>query len=260
MNIKIDSEFGALIPPLLPDEFAQLESNIIRDGCHEPLTLWGEVLIDGHNRHKICTKHNVRFTTRILSFDDRENVKIWIGERQLGRRNLTDDQRAIIANDVREIRAKINRVEQTKHAIAERWNEPYVEGTFSSTYPTLKERARIAVAKEAGISETKLRYAQETKKTAPEVIPFIRSGSMSLLDGKRIAALPASARSIALEAVKSGDDVRTAVRAAKKEDYNARIESIAPKALEGTYRIFYADPPWKYARNHDRRKGADRPS
>jgi N6-adenosine-specific RNA methylase IME4 len=40
--------------------------------------------------------------------------------------------------------------------------------------------------------------------------------------------------------------VRTAVRVAKKSDYNARIEAAKPKPLEGTYRILYADPPWKY--------------
>jgi N6-adenosine-specific RNA methylase IME4 len=36
------------------------------------------------------------------------------------------------------------------------------------------------------------------------------------------------------------------VRAAKKTDYNAKIKMARPKRLEGTYRIIYADPPWKY--------------
>jgi N6-adenosine-specific RNA methylase IME4 len=37
-----------------------------------------------------------------------------------------------------------------------------------------------------------------------------------------------------------------AKRTAKKAKYNARISAAKPRPLEGTYRIIYADPPWKY--------------
>ena len=40
MNIVIDPEFKELIPPLTDDEFKQLEANLLRDGCKEPLTVW----------------------------------------------------------------------------------------------------------------------------------------------------------------------------------------------------------------------------
>jgi N6-adenosine-specific RNA methylase IME4 len=53
-------------------------------------------------------------------------------------------------------------------------------------------------------------------------------------------------RRVAVEAVASGADIRTAVRAAKKLEYNTRITTAKPRPLEGTYRIIYADPPWKY--------------
>jgi hypothetical protein len=39
-EIVIDDEFRSLIPPLQPEEFRQLEANIIADGCREPLILW----------------------------------------------------------------------------------------------------------------------------------------------------------------------------------------------------------------------------
>jgi N6-adenosine-specific RNA methylase IME4 len=54
------------------------------------------------------------------------------------------------------------------------------------------------------------------------------------------------ARNAAVEAIKNGADIRQAVRAAKKLDYNARIQTAKLKALEGTYRIILADPPWMY--------------
>jgi ParB/RepB/Spo0J family partition protein len=103
MQIAIDQEFQRLIPPLLPEELHQLEANILRDGCQEPLSIWQGLLIDGHNRLKICQQHDKPFKVKEIALPDREHVKLWIAERQLGRRNLSDDQRATVANDRREI-------------------------------------------------------------------------------------------------------------------------------------------------------------
>ena len=48
MILKIDPEFRDLIPPLSADECAQLEANIVRDGCRDALVTWVETpLIDG---------------------------------------------------------------------------------------------------------------------------------------------------------------------------------------------------------------------
>ena len=38
-TIQIDPEFQNLIPPLAPEEYAQLEANIRAEGCRDPL-LW----------------------------------------------------------------------------------------------------------------------------------------------------------------------------------------------------------------------------
>jgi hypothetical protein len=86
--ITIDPEFKALIPPLAPDELSQLEANILRDGCRDPLVLWGDILIDGHNRHEICTRHGLPFETVEMAFDDRSHAIEWVIRNQFGRRNL----------------------------------------------------------------------------------------------------------------------------------------------------------------------------
>ena len=59
----IDPEFKALIPPLVPEELAQLEANILADGCRDPLVTWRGILIDGHNRFEICSRHGLEFQT-----------------------------------------------------------------------------------------------------------------------------------------------------------------------------------------------------
>ena len=38
--MQIDAEFQALIPPLSQEEKAQLEANIVADGCRDPLVVW----------------------------------------------------------------------------------------------------------------------------------------------------------------------------------------------------------------------------
>ncbi|MGE4531759.1 MAG: DNA N-6-adenine-methyltransferase [Acidithiobacillus sp.] len=40
MNIVVDNEFKALIPPLQEEERAQLEANLMADGCRDPLVVW----------------------------------------------------------------------------------------------------------------------------------------------------------------------------------------------------------------------------
>jgi N6-adenosine-specific RNA methylase IME4 len=90
-NFKIDNEFSKYIPGLSSDEYEQLKSNIHADGCREPLVIWEEegLLVDGHNRFRICTETNVPYDLQKKSFPDRESVLDWIDCNQLGRRNLS---------------------------------------------------------------------------------------------------------------------------------------------------------------------------
>lgn len=92
LDIVIDKEFHALIPPLQPEELAQLEANILADGCRDPLVVWGNVLVDGHNRYEICTRHGLPFDVVQVDFADRDEAMDWMDANQLGRRNITPDQ------------------------------------------------------------------------------------------------------------------------------------------------------------------------
>ena len=98
MNLKINQKFKSLIPPLRVDEYDQLEQNLLDEGCRDPLVIWNDTILDGHNRFEICTKHGIDFKTTpapvyILTEDDAED---WIDKNQLGRRNLTPDDFKLI--------------------------------------------------------------------------------------------------------------------------------------------------------------------
>jgi hypothetical protein len=108
-NIVIIDELRDLIPALGVDEYAQLEANILKNGCRDALSIWETthgnitknnenseesiyVLIDGHNRFDICKKHNISFNVQLLTFVDLQEVKDYMIDLQLGRRNLRPEQ------------------------------------------------------------------------------------------------------------------------------------------------------------------------
>jgi len=90
MEIMIDDELKNLIPALSGPEFEQLEQNIIEEGCREAVIVWNGLLIDGHNRHEICTKNDIEFKiTERTDLTSREEVIDWMINNQIGKRNLT---------------------------------------------------------------------------------------------------------------------------------------------------------------------------
>ena len=95
INLKIDPEFQSQISPLTDDEFKQLEENILKEGkLLSPLIVWNNTLVDGHNRYAILQKHpEIYFSTMPLRFENREEAIAWICRNQLGRRNLSPEQK-----------------------------------------------------------------------------------------------------------------------------------------------------------------------
>ena len=93
--LKIDPEFQGKIPPLTFEELNQLEANILRDGrIINPIIVWRGLIVDGHNRYTIAKKHpEIPFTVHEKEFASRYEAIIWICKNQLGRRNLTPEQK-----------------------------------------------------------------------------------------------------------------------------------------------------------------------
>jgi len=109
MNISINRELERLIPALSNEEYEGLEADIVDAGkCHDALKVWEKskdqfVLIDGHNRYKICRKHKIdNYRVTVLKFDDLGTAKVWIIRNQLNRRNITAFQRTELALALKE--------------------------------------------------------------------------------------------------------------------------------------------------------------
>ena len=109
MELTIDPEFQSLIPDLSPEEYDGLRKSIIEEGCRDALVTWDGVILDGHNRFKICTDEDIPFKTIDKSFESREDAKDWIDSNQLARRNLTPDQASLLRG------RRYNRVKTAGH-------------------------------------------------------------------------------------------------------------------------------------------------
>ena len=100
-QLNIDPEFRDKIPPLSEDEFSKLEENILSDGeVREPLVVWHNTIIDGHHRYRIIQKHpEIPLRVKQMDFPDKWAAIVWMCRNQLGRRNITDEQKAALIGE-----------------------------------------------------------------------------------------------------------------------------------------------------------------
>ena len=97
-EIIVSPRFRDKIPKPTPEEFRQLEENILNDGeIRDPLILWRDhgILLDGHNRWAIYQKHQDELpfpSVKELSFPNEDAAEDWMLLNQLGRRNLNEMQ------------------------------------------------------------------------------------------------------------------------------------------------------------------------
>ena len=171
--LQIDPEFESRIPPLTETEYRQLEENILAEGVVlMPLIVWGDVIVDGHNRYRIARAHPQIIYTVEKDFDNRYEALAWICKNQLGRRNLTKVQMELLLGE---------RYEAEKMAERFRGNQYTSAGKSGAGQNGPREehrhQTRQRIADEAGVSEAAIkRYAQFAKgvAAAEEAAPGFR--------------------------------------------------------------------------------------
>ena len=202
MHIVVNEELKAYIDPLTPDEYESLERSLLTEGCRDALVLWGDTLVDGHNRYGICRKHDIPFQTvqneRFRSIDD---VHLWMIEQHLGRRSVSDFQRGVLALRKREILA------ERRAQLAES-DVPFDTTDAQPAAPRAPKPApadsRKDIAREARISSNQVGMIEKIRnEAAPEVVAAVKSGALSISAGAAVASLPAEEQRAAATA---GDD------------------------------------------------------
>jgi hypothetical protein len=192
MHIIVNEDLKAYIDPLTPDEYQALERSLLAEGCRDALVLWGDTLVDGHNRYAICRKHDIPFKTvqheRFQSLDD---VHLWMIEQHLGRRSVSDFQRGVLALRKREILA----ARQSPQGESAGPDLPFdAEGAEPARPGTARPKpaeVRREIAREARISTNQVGMIEKIRKeAAPEVVEAVKAGNLSLSAAAAVATLP----------------------------------------------------------------------
>ena len=75
------------------------------------MIVWNNTLVDGHNRYAILQKHpEIYFSTMPLRFENREEALAWICKNQLGRRNLSPEQKRYLLGKQYESEKKAEKI------------------------------------------------------------------------------------------------------------------------------------------------------
>lgn len=198
-KLKTDEEFKHLIRPLRQREYAQLERNIIADGCRDPIVVWNDVIVDGHNRYEICVRHNIPFDTKNMEFECREAAIAWICANQLGRRNITEETRKFLIGMQYENEKVVtrvrNRLGRNQHSLEDEDVSEDMEGAAGRHWTAQR------IAEENNVSAaTVQKYAfytralEEIGRKEPRLVPKILSGQYKIAHKHvmEMAGLPAS--------------------------------------------------------------------
>lgn len=235
MNIRIHDELRAYTDPLTAGEYAALERSILAEGCRDALVLWGDVLIDGHNRYAICKKHGIDFkTVQNDSFASLEDVQLWMIDNHLARRSVTDFQRGMFALRKKAILTARVKEQQENPADPQPANEPANQSEAApapaAAQPALSTREDVARA--AGISSNAISRIEKIQKTAaPELVEAVRTGAISLNAAAAVAELPVEAQVAAVVAGKQElRQIARQVREAKSPAKPPRTEPAADQA------------------------------
>lgn len=207
MNLRIDPEFRDKIPPLTEDEYRQLEENIVSDGeIYEPIVIWDGTIVDGHNRWKIHLDHpEIPFRTREMQFADKWAAFDWMYRKQLGRRNLTDEQRTYLLGKLYESRKMSKGGNRGNQYTANLANPEKQDLANPKKQDVIKTSAQIG--KEVGVSHDTVEKAAVFANGVDAIRELSPTAADTILQGK-------------------ANITKSAVREFTKQDTDTQIEIV----------------------------------
>jgi hypothetical protein len=161
-------ELAELLPPLSGEQSAALEKDLLQNGCYSPIIVNEDlVVVDGHNRQRICEQHDLPYKMAVFAFDDLLEAKQWALDTQKGRRNLDKWELGKIALKLRpEIEARAKANQQMYHG------NQYESGP-SATLPEVHSApvdTRKELAASVGLGERTMGKVMQIDEHAPAAV------------------------------------------------------------------------------------------
>lgn len=204
-------ELAELLPPLTEEQFAALEADILKNGCYAPVIVNEDlVIVDGHNRQRLCEQHGLPYQMAVFSFEDMLEAKQWALDTQKGRRNLDKWELGKIALKLKpdiEAKAKENMGTRTDLLTTLSEGQPPA--------PPVSTRKELADA--VGIGEVTMGKVMQIDEHAPAAVKdALDSGDLSINQGynltRQLQEVPEEQReeaaTQAVELVKAKKEIR----------------------------------------------------
>ena len=229
-------ELAELLPPLSGEQLAALEADLLKNGCYSPVIVNEDmVIVDGHNRQRLCEKHGLPYQMAVFAFDDLLEAKQWALDTQKGRRNLDKWELGKIALKLRpEIEARAKANQQTYHG------NQYESG-LSATLPEVHSASvdtRKELADAVGLGERTMGKVMQIEEHAPAPVKeALDKKELSINQGynltRQLQEVPEEQREqAALEALEL-EKAKKEIRQKDAEiDRRSRIAGVFCKAFE----------------------------
>ena len=231
-------EMEELLPSLSAEQFSALESDILENGCYAPVIVNEDmVIIDGHNRFRICEKHGLPFRMLVFSFADLLEAKQWALDTQKGRRNLEKWELGKIALKLKpeiEARAKAN----MSAGGGNQKSEGAKSGFATLPNPISAVDTRKELADAVGLGERTMGKVMQIDEHAPAAVKeALDSGDLSINQDynitRQVQELPEEQRdeaaAMAVELEKAKKEIR---QIDAEADRRGRISGLFCKAFE----------------------------
>lgn len=191
------AEMAGLLPPLTQEQLEALEADLVQNGCYSPIIVNEDmVIVDGHNRQRLCEKHGIPYRMAVFSFADMLEAKQWAIDNQKGRRNLEKWELGKIALKLRpevEARARANQ----SAAGGDKFGEGPLLTTLSEAISPVSTRKELADS--VGIGEVTMGKVMQIDEHAPAAVrEALDNKDLSINQGysitKQVQALPEEQR------------------------------------------------------------------
>lgn len=231
-------EMAELLPPLTGEQLSALEADILKNGCYSPVIVNEDmVVIDGHNRQRLCEQHGLPYQMAVFSFEDMLEAKQWALDTQKGRRNLDKWELGKIALRLKpdiEARAK----ENMSAGGGDQKSEGAKSGCANSQNPISPVNTTKELADAVGIGHQTMSRVMQIDEHAPAAVKeALDSGDLSINQGynitRQVRELPEEQReeaaALAVELEKAKKEIR---QCDAEADRRGRIADLFCKAFE----------------------------
>ncbi len=231
-------EMAELLPPLTGEQLATLEADLLKNGCYSPIIVNEDmVIIDGHNRQRLCEQHNLPYQMAVFSFEDLLEAKQWALDTQKGRRNLDKWELGKIALRLKpDIEARAR--ENMSAGGGDQKSEGAKSGCANSQNPISPVNTTKELADAVGIGHQTMSRVMQIDEHAPTAVKeALDSGDLSINQGynitRQVQELPEEQRdeaaAMAVELEKAKKEIR---QVDAEADRRGKISGIFCKAFE----------------------------